>query len=235
MALLDSITADEFSTWLTPPEALQAIRSVMIVYQGCPAIVNLLRHGVVRAAGKQYYRRRGNVDEETGEFVVVPLKYWEAQWASNWQSAFWTSGQVEFEPKVDSRYEARLTYGFLGLRFESKVVSELAPGSATIARRSDHVAAIQATAARRSGAQNDPEGRVAGTENRSPATALVNLDNLPNKGGRPSADFWLDMSLEIANLMSLGDFKPRTQAEVVDAMQRWIIDHGYDGGLTRTK
>lgn len=64
---------------------------------------------------------------------------------------------------------------------------------------------------------------------------LTDIDNAPNKGGRPSADYWIDMSLAIAHRIHLGDFKPRNQAEVVDAMQHWLMDHGFTGGLTKTK
>lgn len=66
-------------------------------------------------------------------------------------------------------------------------------------------------------------------------SSTIDIDAMPNKGGRPSADFWIDMSLEIARRIHFGEFKPKTKSDVVDAMQRWILDRGFTGGLTRTK
>jgi len=58
----------------------------------------------------------------------------------------------------------------------------------------------------------------------------TDLDSLPPKRGRPSAEFWEDLIIEMARRMHMGDFKPKTQAEVEDAMARWILDRGYSGG-----
>lgn len=64
----------------------------------------------------------------------------------------------------------------------------------------------------------------------APSPGLVDLDTLPPPRGRPPAAFWEDLILEIAQRMHLGDFKPQTQVEVEDAMDRWIRDRGYKGG-----
>jgi len=46
------------------------------------------------------------------------------------------------------------------------------------------------------------------------------------KTGRPTAAFWDDMWASIASDLYTGDLKPRTQAELEQAMLQWIEDHG---------
>jgi hypothetical protein len=219
MAPLDTITADEFSRWLPPADALEAIKPVMDFHTGCPAIVNLLRHGVIRAAGRRYYRRELGRDRDRGEFIVIPEIYWEAEWATNWKSQFWFSGQVEFQPYPTDRTGSRSIYGFIGIRFEPTLVGELcptpAPAAPTLSRAQLEAVVIDTLA--RDGAR-----KLAEQPPRHP-------------GGRPALPFWEDAILAVAATIHLGDFKPESQADVARALADWISDHDHDAGDTAIK
>jgi hypothetical protein len=47
-------------------------------------------------------------------------------------------------------------------------------------------------------------------------------------GGRPPADWWEDLLIDVCFQLFCGDLKPKTQADVERAMQQWITDHGRD-------
>jgi hypothetical protein len=53
----------------------------------------------------------------------------------------------------------------------------------------------------------------------SPASAV---------GGRPPADWWEDLLIEICFQHFRGDLKPKVQADIERAMQDWITTHGYE-------
>jgi len=48
-----------------------------------------------------------------------------------------------------------------------------------------------------------------------------------NKGGRPPAEWWDDLWIEIFRQIWLGDLKPKVQADIEDAMMTWAVskDH----------
>jgi hypothetical protein len=50
----------------------------------------------------------------------------------------------------------------------------------------------------------------------------------PSVGGRPPADWWEDLLIEICFQHFRGDLKPKVQADVERAMQDWILKNGYE-------
>jgi hypothetical protein len=46
-------------------------------------------------------------------------------------------------------------------------------------------------------------------------------------GGRPPADWWEDLIIDICFRHFRGELQPKTQADVARAMQAWITDRGY--------
>jgi hypothetical protein len=57
----------------------------------------------------------------------------------------------------------------------------------------------------------------------------------PAKGGRPKADWWEDLWIEICQQLYLGDLKPKTQADIERAMLQWISDHDKSAGETTVR
>jgi hypothetical protein len=48
------------------------------------------------------------------------------------------------------------------------------------------------------------------------------------KGGRPPADWWEDLLIDLCFRQFRGELQPKTQADVGQAMQEWIAKRGYD-------
>jgi DNA-binding winged helix-turn-helix (wHTH) protein len=55
------------------------------------------------------------------------------------------------------------------------------------------------------------------------------------RGGRPKADWWEDMWVEIARQLYLGALIPKTQADLERAMLQWISDNGKSAGETTVR
>lgn len=63
-------------------------------------------------------------------------------------------------------------------------------------------------------------------------TSTSEATSSPARGGRPKADFWEDLWIEICRQLYLGDLKPKTQADIERAMHKWISDHEKSAGET---
>ena len=59
----------------------------------------------------------------------------------------------------------------------------------------------------------------------APASA-VPIEPMPAKGGRPPADWWEDLLIDVCFRIFRGDLKPKTQADIERAMQEWITERG---------
>ncbi len=46
-------------------------------------------------------------------------------------------------------------------------------------------------------------------------------------GGRPPADFWDDLWVEMCRQIFAGELIPKRQADIQKAMQQWCSDHGH--------
>jgi hypothetical protein len=55
------------------------------------------------------------------------------------------------------------------------------------------------------------------------------------KGGRPKADWWEDLWIEIRRQLYGGELIPKTQADIERAMQQWISDNGHAAGDTTVR
>lgn len=49
----------------------------------------------------------------------------------------------------------------------------------------------------------------------------------PTQGGRPPANWWEDLIIDIFAKIYLGDLKPERQSHVEDAMNDWLVAHGH--------
>jgi len=54
----------------------------------------------------------------------------------------------------------------------------------------------------------------------------------PARGGRPKADWWDDLWVEICRQLYVGDLKPKTQSDIERGMHQWITDHDKSAGET---
>jgi hypothetical protein len=55
------------------------------------------------------------------------------------------------------------------------------------------------------------------------------------KGGRPKADWWEDLWIEICRQLYGGELIPKTQADIERAIHQWISDHGHTAGDTTVR
>ena len=60
-------------------------------------------------------------------------------------------------------------------------------------------------------------------------------DRVGKLAGRLPADWWDDLWLEIFRQIHLGDLKPKSQADIVRAMQQWLSDHEVETGDSTLK
>ena len=56
-----------------------------------------------------------------------------------------------------------------------------------------------------------------------------------NKGGAPRKEWWDDFWIAICGQIYVGDFKPKSQAELERAMLDWASTHGHDMSDTSAK
>jgi|SRR5579863_453688 len=57
----------------------------------------------------------------------------------------------------------------------------------------------------------------------------------PSAGGRPPADWWEDLLIDLCFKHFHGDLPHKKQADIVRAMQDWITAHGYDASESTIK
>jgi hypothetical protein len=55
------------------------------------------------------------------------------------------------------------------------------------------------------------------------------------KGGRPKADWWEDLWIEICRQLYRGELIPKTQADIERAMHQWISWHSHSAGDTTVR
>jgi hypothetical protein len=70
--------------------------------------------------------------------------------------------------------------------------------------------------------QNQPSRQESNTKGLTPA---VTSSNRP-KGGRPAAEWWDDLWVEICRQLYLGDLKPKMQSDIERAMLDWLANRG---------
>lgn len=61
----------------------------------------------------------------------------------------------------------------------------------------------------------------------SPTTVAV--------GGRPPADWWEDLLIDVCFQHFRGDLKPKTQADIERAMQEWITARGFEAASSTVR
>jgi len=54
-------------------------------------------------------------------------------------------------------------------------------------------------------------------------------------GGRPRKDWWDDFWIDICRQIYEGDLKPKSQAELANAMHQWVENRGFEAGETTIK
>jgi hypothetical protein len=69
----------------------------------------------------------------------------------------------------------------------------------------------------------------------APAPALSETVQSIPKGGRPSAEFWDDLWVEMCRQIYDGDLKPARQADIQKAMQQWCSDRGHSDAPSTIK
>jgi hypothetical protein len=68
-----------------------------------------------------------------------------------------------------------------------------------------------------------------------PPTAPDTPAAVPSAGGRPPADWWEDLLIDLCFKHFHGDLPHQKQADIVRAMQDWITAHGYDASDSTIK
>ncbi len=69
----------------------------------------------------------------------------------------------------------------------------------------------------------------------SPAQPIAPVQSIVPKGGRPKADWWEDLWIEICRQLYEGILIPKTQADIERAMQQWISNHDKAAGDTTVR
>ena len=218
---------EEFAAWIGAAHLFEAVAPLSPSTAVATLLTRLLS-GLARSAAGTMVWGSGSKRREETLCHILP-EWWEsAVGVSQSYERFWETGDLTIQFRGANYSSPTRTVRLFDVRFDpSGIASMVQPPPRRTERSNGHVGRISAEGAALALARYPPVV--------APATPLTDIDAVPNKGGRPPADFWEDLIIEIAQRIYVGDFKPEKQAEVVDAMQTWIEDRGYKGGLTQIK
>jgi hypothetical protein len=79
------------------------------------------------------------------------------------------------------------------------------------------------------------KGGLLNSERRSPGPNPGGTKPGPARAGRLPADWWDDLWIEIFRQVYLGDLKPKSQADIVKAMQQWLSDRDIEAADSTLK
>jgi hypothetical protein len=81
----------------------------------------------------------------------------------------------------------------------------------------------------------DIEKMIPASKPEAPAAAASPPALATPKGGRPKADWWEDLWIEMCRQLYGGELIPKTQADIERAMHQWISDHDHTAGGTTVR
>ena len=223
-------TRAEWETWYTPLTAVQLLKQSDGPLSRT-AILEFMKVGRIRGVTEHMVVTQGK-KERIAAFQTLPKEWFEDRSGGD---LFWSHGILEYKLPSLTMQDAPTIHRCSGVRLEPAGVHLLLPQAVPNS--------MAAKPLLHSDIFRDPEvaelmERVATLEAElasKPTSALIDLDALPNKGGRPRAEFWDDLVIEMVRRIYEGDLKPKSQADLVRAMQDWVSEHGYAGGLTQIK
>lgn len=221
----DALTAEEFATWLMPSYALGRVNQALDeMSSAIEVIVRRLEAGLILAAAKNSsWELDGRQADPTAVIVILP-RYWSALTIADRKRDLWTTAQVRFQ--FDSDTSSFISLGFVGAPNPYRGPSRVVIDYFGIRFKPSDVADCLGTL---------PPGRMA-VEAPEPPTASspsppVVASPAPNKGGRPPKEWWEDLWIEMFRRIHNGDFKPKNQAELENAMHDWLAEHSQAGSV----
>lgn len=66
-------------------------------------------------------------------------------------------------------------------------------------------------------------------------TKFASADSAAGKAGRPAAEWWDDLWIEICRGLYIGDLKPKRQADIEKAMNDWIESSGKSAAISTVR
>jgi len=202
------LTAAEFEQWLRPSEVLQRLPSDWPDDTKKRVIKRRLADGHIRSAARHsVFENYGSIG--SGDFLPIEPFLWAFPWRAV-EVDFWTGGDIEFifdsEPHFDS--------GFGGPILITEDTPPPPPPPSPSAQ--DYIG----------GEYLDVRLHPRDVDNQWPKPPNISS----GKAGRPSAQWWEDMWIEIARQLYAGDLDHHSQAALEKAMHDWIAANGHDAG-----
>ncbi len=198
-----AITAEEFSKWLSPPDAL-AFLSHMDWRTARQAIVARAVNGLLRA-GAEIATTRYRGQEKRHEFFNIDRVIWKRGGNQFYAPTFWSSGDLELEIRDDETspvYSQKIAIALFTVRFDRDGLQKM-----------------------RHSTVSDP---VRPPTSSNPPAPVVQPNKVSHKGGRPKKEWWDECWIAIFGQIYRGDLKPKNQAAIESAMADWAVSHGYD-------
>ena len=195
----------DFETWLSPVEANLRARPVF----GIDAPYLILVH---LSAGRLKARARLLVAESGKkmtrcEYAPIPPIVWKAfaRSPASTRARFWKSSDAVVETHSDAT--GIVKYGLVDIRVDP----------------ADFQALL---------GWEPPQSQSVGAEGESRESQI---DKMSRAIGRPSKAFWDDLWLEMFRQLWQGEFNPKNQADIEQAMLDWAVMNGYRLGRTSVK
>jgi hypothetical protein len=220
MAAGDVLTREEYEQWVFPMHALALLKDAADVETLVSDIADHLEDGLIRAAAETL---KVTGSDQTWQYVELDPRFWLG-WSCIADTAFWQTGNRElFRDSEPCRRFQLAPMRMYRVRFDPDGIEKLRPPPMPLQAPTPAqlASAIRSLPSPRADAATAPN--------------TIDLDAMPNKGGRPRAEFWDDLIIDTIRRIYEGDLKPQNQADVVRAMQDWVSAHGFSGGLTQIK
>lgn len=209
----------DFESWTPIATVYRSVIEHMFGHGGTVnEIVRRLQKGLIRAGAENH--AFDHIDHDPGGVIEIGRERWARDLSEEY--AFWRSGTISVDD--DGDFDA-LTY--FGVRLEPTGVEKMmgslgapkAPAAATATSVEQYA----------SGKTWVDEEYDPGPKPPVPVASQA-------KGGRPPKAFWEALWIEMACQVWSGDIGPESkQAEIINAMEEWVISQGEDASPATLK
>lgn len=218
MAELKELSEEEFAGWIRCPDAFKRI-DISFHGDAVQQIWLRLLAGTLRAAAESAF-----IDEhpQVVKFLMMLPAFWKSFKGNPAQTAFWRTGNIDSGLNYPALRRVVPNH-FIDVRFHPEDFAKIpgaVPDAITVTQAIDskHEAILKAYGYR----TLLPVDQAEPSPSITPSTDELAEPAAQNLGGRPRADWWEDLWIEMCRQIMAGTLKFDTIADVVRAMQDYL-------------